>query len=105
MMIWQKHVLQEQAAPLLFTDADVLKPDDWVNPGACVVIRITGVPAAAVSHRPAWLPMAVSGLLKYEDLTSVCHFSILRHTEYDEPVKSKVQLLSLHLFLLQPEIM
>lgn len=86
----QKQVLAEQAAPILFSESDLSRPDEWVNPGSCVVVTIPNVPASAVASRPSWLPLIVTGLLKYENLTSLLHFSITRHAEYEEPIKSKV---------------
>lgn len=54
----------------------------------------------SVLDRDERLPFIVHGLLQHEHKQSVLHFVVQRNTEYDEPVKAKVRVLSASQFFL-----
>lgn len=55
-----------------------------------VTIVLKNVPKSVMEDRDAGLPFILHGLLQHEHKQSVLHFLVQRNTEYDEPVKAKV---------------
>lgn len=57
-----------------------------------MTIVLKDVPKSVVEDRDAGLPFILHALLQHEHKQSVLHFLVQRNTEYEEPVKAKVSL-------------
>ena len=67
--------------------------DEAIEVGRRVTLRIEGVARAAVDGRIGGGPLIAYGLHRHEHKYSVVHFTILRNSEFDQPVRSKDPLL------------
>ncbi|KAL9255003.1 Pre-rRNA-processing protein TSR1-like protein [Drosera capensis] len=87
----QKHVL----AKALELDQSSRK-DGCLPPGSYVALHIKEVPvniASKLSLRAKVMPVISCGLLQHESKMSVLHFSIKKHDSYEDPIKSKEELI------------
>ena len=64
-----------------------------VLPGTRVTLTLSGVPEEASRIDPRH-PFVLFGVLQHEHKKSVLNFKVQRNTEYEEPVRSKVVVLS-----------
>lgn len=64
------------------------------KPGVRVTVHLKNVPREASRPNPG-APLVIFGLLKHEHKKSVLNFTVQRNTEYEGPVRSKVDLRTL----------
>ncbi|GAB2227372.1 hypothetical protein Droror1_Dr00009191 [Drosera rotundifolia] len=86
----QKHVLAKAL------ELDQSSTDGCLPPGSYVTLHIKEVPvniASKLSSRAKAMPVIACGLLQHESKMSVLHFSIKKHDTYEDPIRSKEELI------------
>ncbi|GAB2289290.1 hypothetical protein Dimus_023594 [Dionaea muscipula] len=86
----QKHVLAKAL------DLDHGSRDDCIHVGSYARLHIKEVPvnlATQISVRANAMPVITCGLLQHESKMSVLHFSIKKHDSFEDPIKSKEELI------------
>jgi len=75
------------------TFSRVMREHTGILPGSYITICITNIAVDQFLNHPEGRPLVVSGLYKFENKVSVVNFIVNRVPTYEEPMKSKSQVL------------
>ncbi|KAL0482903.1 pre-rRNA-processing protein [Acrasis kona] len=74
--------------------AKELQNDDLINQDRYVAISLINVPGEKIAAQSLQLPLQLFGLLRHEQKSSVVHFLVKKSLHYEEPIKSRDELIA-----------